>query len=49
MNNVTITLSHEQMIKIKVIDLDEFYNFFFMTFSSEIILGFQIWFEVVIF
>jgi hypothetical protein len=27
MNNVTITLSNEQMTKIKVIDLDDFYNF----------------------
>jgi hypothetical protein len=26
-NNVTITLSNEQMTKIKVIDLDDFYNF----------------------
>jgi hypothetical protein len=27
MNNVTTTLSDEEMIKIKVVDLDEFYNF----------------------
>jgi hypothetical protein len=27
MNNVTITLSDEQMTKIKVVDLDDFYNF----------------------
>ena len=26
-NNVIITLSNEQMIKIKVVDLDDFYNF----------------------
>ena len=26
-NNVTITLSDEQMTKIKVVDLDQFYNF----------------------
>jgi hypothetical protein len=26
-NNVTTTLSDEEMIKIKVVDLDEFYNF----------------------
>jgi hypothetical protein len=26
-NNVTITLSDEQMTKIKVVDLDGFYNF----------------------
>ncbi len=26
-NNVTITLSDEEMTKIKVIDLDELYNF----------------------
>jgi hypothetical protein len=27
-NNVTVTLSDEQMTKIKVIDLDELYNFY---------------------
>ena len=27
MNNVTITLSNKEMTKIKVVDLDEFYNF----------------------
>jgi hypothetical protein len=27
MNNITITLSDEKMTKIKVIDLDELYNF----------------------
>jgi len=27
MNNVTTTMSDEQMTKIKVVDLDEFYNF----------------------
>jgi hypothetical protein len=27
MNNVTITLSDKQMTKIKVVDLDNFYNF----------------------
>ena len=26
-NNITITLSDEQMTKIKVVDLDQFYNF----------------------
>ena len=36
-NNVTITLSDEEMIKTKVVDLDEFYNYMFMTFSPEII------------
>ena len=36
-NNVLITLSDEQMTKIKVLDLDELYNFIFMTFSAEVI------------
>ena len=27
MNNVTTTLSYEEMTKIKVVDLDDFYNF----------------------
>ena len=49
MNNVTITLSEEQMIKIKVVDLDHFYNFYVHDFSAEIISGFKIWFEVFIF
>ena len=34
MNNVTTTLSDEQMIKIKVVDLDEFYNFVVDDFFS---------------
>jgi hypothetical protein len=33
-NNITITLSDEEMIKIKVIDLDEFYNFYVHDFFS---------------
>ena len=28
MNNVTITLSYEKMTKIKIGDLDQFYNFY---------------------
>ena len=28
MNNVTTTISDEQMTKIKVVNLDEFYNFY---------------------
>ena len=32
MNNVTTTISDEQMTKIKVIDLDEFYNFYVYDF-----------------
>jgi hypothetical protein len=37
MNNITTTLSDEQMTKLRVIDLDEFYTFMFMNFSAEII------------
>jgi hypothetical protein len=37
MNNVSPILSYEEMMKIKVVDLDEFYNFMFMIFSSKII------------
>ena len=33
-NNVTITLSDEQMTKIKVIDLDQLYNFYIHDFFS---------------
>jgi hypothetical protein len=33
-NNVTITLSDEAMAKIKVVDLDEFYNFVVDDFFS---------------
>ena len=34
MNNVTINLSDEEMIKIKVIDIDELYNFVVDDFFS---------------
>jgi hypothetical protein len=34
MNNVTIVLSDEQMTKIKVVDLDELYNFYVRDFFS---------------
>ena len=36
-NNVTITLSDEQMTKIKVVDLDNFYNFYVYDFLAEIV------------
>ena len=41
MNNVTTTLSDEEMIKIKVIDLDKFYNFYVHDFFSWNHLVFQ--------
>jgi len=34
-NNVTITLSDEEMIKIKIVGLDEFYNFSVHNFLSS--------------
>ena len=34
-NNVLITLSDEEMTKIKVIGLDEFYNFYVHDFLSS--------------
>ena len=34
MNNVTTTLADEEMTKIKVIDLDKFYNFYVHDFFS---------------
>ena len=34
MNNVITTLSDEEMIKIKVVDLDKFYNFYVHDFFS---------------
>ena len=37
MNNVTTTLSDEEITKIKVVDLDKFYNFYVHDFSAEII------------
>ena len=40
-NNVTVTLSDEKMIKIKVIDLDKFYNFYVHDFFSWNHLLFQ--------
>jgi hypothetical protein len=36
MNNVTITLSDDEMTEIKVVDIDEFYNFY-VDSSAEII------------
>jgi hypothetical protein len=41
MKNVTITLSDEKMTKIKVVDLDEFYNFYVHDFFSWNCLVFQ--------
>ena len=43
------TLSNEEINKIKVVDLDEFKNFIFMTFTFEIIYSFKMLFQVVIF
>jgi hypothetical protein len=37
------------MTKIKVIELDELYNFFVKTFMAEIIYSFKMLFQVVIF
>ena len=48
-NNVLITLSDEQMTKIKVVDLDNFYNFYVYDFLAEIIYCLKMLFEVVIF
>jgi hypothetical protein len=45
----TNTLSDKEMTKIKVVDLDELYNFGIHHFSDEIIWCFKIWFELVIF
>jgi hypothetical protein len=41
LNNVTITLSDEEMTKIKVVDLDKFYNFYVYDFFSWNNLVFQ--------
>ena len=49
MNNVAITLSDKQMIKIRVVDLDELYNFYVCDFSAETIYCFKMLVEVVIF
>ena len=40
-NNVTTTISDEQMTKIKVVDLDEFYNFYVHDFFSWSYLMFE--------
>ena len=40
-NNVTTTMSDEQMTKIKVVDLDKFYNFYAHDFFSWNHLAFQ--------
>ena len=49
MNNVTTTLSDEEMIKTKVVDLDKFYNFYVHDFLAEIIYCSKMTFEVAIF
>jgi hypothetical protein len=36
-NNVTITISDEEMINIKVVDLHESYNFYVHDFLAEFI------------
>jgi hypothetical protein len=41
MNIVTTTLSDEEMTKIKVVDLDEFYNFYIYDFFNWNCLVFQ--------
>ena len=41
MNDVTTTLWDEKMTKIKVVDLDEFYNFYVHEFLAESHLMFQ--------
>ena len=41
MNNVTNTLSDEEITKIKVVELDEFYNFYVHDFFSWNHLMFQ--------
>ena len=41
MNNIITTLSDEEMTKIKVIDLDKFYNFYVYDFFSWNQLVFQ--------
>ena len=45
-NNVTITLLGEEMIKIKVVCHDEFYNFHVHDFSAEFNYCFKILFKV---
>ena len=45
----TNTLSNEEVTKIKVVDSDEFNNFYVNDFSSEIIEGFKILFEVIVY
>jgi hypothetical protein len=49
MNNVITTLSDEEMTNIKVVDLDELYNFLYITFLVETIWGFKIMFQVIFF
>ena len=41
MNNVTTTLSDKEITKIKVVDLDKFYNFYVYDFFSWNHLVFQ--------
>ena len=41
MNNITTTLLDEEMIKIKVVDLDKFYHFYVDDFFSSNQLVFQ--------
>jgi len=40
-NNVTITLSNEEMTKIKVVDLEKLSTLQFKTFSFELIYCFK--------
>jgi len=48
-NNVTITLSNEEMTKIKIINLDELYKFYIHDFLGETIYYFKMLFQVDIF
>ena len=48
-NNVTLTFTHEDMTKIKVLHLDELYNFHVHDFSYEFIWCFKMLFEFAFF
>ena len=45
MNNIITTLSDEEMTKIKVVDLDKFYNFYVHDFFSwnHLVLQNDVW------
>jgi hypothetical protein len=45
MNKITFDLSYEEMIKTKIMHLDDLHNFVVTTFLFKLTYSFKMWFE----